>query len=356
MTIEIDHIGLSVSDYARAKDFYLAALAPLGIDDDDGAPEEVTGGFRLAASAPTASRSSGSPPAAEATHLISPSAPRARKQVDAFHAAALAAGGKDNGAPGHARDVSPELLRRLRARSRRPQHRSGVPRAADGDLMAGARLTGGCQCGAVRYALHEQPANPHICHCRMCQKAFGSFFAPLTGVPLTSFEMTRGALATFHELRQGRARLLPRLRHAADLPRRRQPDASRSRIGVARRAGEGRARACSTASRAELPYFAALPACPARRRPKRTRRELTRSSPADQPPASGPRHGGLAAGGRRGHELSIPPDRRLPVRRGALCAARAADEPAHLPLPHVPEGVRLVLRAVRPRAAGRTSS
>ncbi len=63
--------------------------------------------------------------------------------------------------------------------------------------MSAVRLTGGCQCGAVRYALHEQPSDPHICHCRMCQKAFGSFFAPLTGVPLDKFEVTRGALAIF---------------------------------------------------------------------------------------------------------------------------------------------------------------
>src|SRR5262249_8473373 len=38
---------------------------------------------------------------------------------------------------------------------------------------------------------------PHICHCRMCQKAFGSFFAPLTGVPIAAFNVTRGTLATF---------------------------------------------------------------------------------------------------------------------------------------------------------------
>jgi hypothetical protein len=63
--------------------------------------------------------------------------------------------------------------------------------------MSDVVLTGGCQCGAVRYALHEWPSNPHICHCRMCQKAFGSFFAPLTGVPRDKFEITRGALATF---------------------------------------------------------------------------------------------------------------------------------------------------------------
>jgi hypothetical protein len=62
---------------------------------------------------------------------------------------------------------------------------------------ASFRLTGGCQCGAVRYALHEPPGDPHICHCRMCQKAFGSFFAPLTGVSLDAFELTRGELAIY---------------------------------------------------------------------------------------------------------------------------------------------------------------
>jgi hypothetical protein len=58
-------------------------------------------------------------------------------------------------------------------------------------------ITGGCQCGAVRYALSAEPTEPHICHCRMCQKAFGSFFAPLTGVPREAFALTRGVLATF---------------------------------------------------------------------------------------------------------------------------------------------------------------
>jgi hypothetical protein len=52
-------------------------------------------------------------------------------------------------------------------------------------------LTGGCQCGAVRYALHEWPQHAHICHCRMCQKAFGSFFGPL--VTSHGVVWTRGA-------------------------------------------------------------------------------------------------------------------------------------------------------------------
>ncbi len=63
--------------------------------------------------------------------------------------------------------------------------------------MSDIRITGGCQCGAVRYALKQQPLNPHICHCRMCQKAFGSFFAPLASVLTENFELTRGAPATF---------------------------------------------------------------------------------------------------------------------------------------------------------------
>ncbi len=38
--------------------------------------------------------------------------------------------------------------------------------------------TGGCQCGAVRFQV-KLLGRPSICHCRMCQKAFGGFFGPL---------------------------------------------------------------------------------------------------------------------------------------------------------------------------------
>lgn len=41
---------------------------------------------------------------------------------------------------------------------------------------------GGCQCGAVRFKVFGQLGEPSICHCRMCQKAFGNFFAPLVSV------------------------------------------------------------------------------------------------------------------------------------------------------------------------------
>jgi hypothetical protein len=43
--------------------------------------------------------------------------------------------------------------------------------------------SGGCQCGAVRYLASAILDNPHLCHCRMCQRASGNLFAALVGVP-----------------------------------------------------------------------------------------------------------------------------------------------------------------------------
>lgn len=60
--------------------------------------------------------------------------------------------------------------------------------------MTESALTGGCQCGAVRFRVGRL-GRGSICHCRMCQKQFGSFYAPL----ITSYEVTwtRGALKWF---------------------------------------------------------------------------------------------------------------------------------------------------------------
>ncbi len=52
------------------------------------------------------------------------------------------------------------------------------------------RHSGGCQCGAVRYAIYSEPTGAGICHCRMCQKATGNPFHAFTGVPKTDFVWT----------------------------------------------------------------------------------------------------------------------------------------------------------------------
>lgn len=44
--------------------------------------------------------------------------------------------------------------------------------------MNTTKLTGGCQCGAIRFSC-ESVGHASICHCRMCQKAVGNVFAPL---------------------------------------------------------------------------------------------------------------------------------------------------------------------------------
>jgi hypothetical protein len=58
-------------------------------------------------------------------------------------------------------------------------------------------LTGGCQCGAIRFALSAGPTRVSICHCRMCQKAAGAPFASFADIEKTNFSWTRGQPAAF---------------------------------------------------------------------------------------------------------------------------------------------------------------
>jgi hypothetical protein len=57
--------------------------------------------------------------------------------------------------------------------------------------------SGGCQCGAVRYRISGALGKAGLCHCRMCQKAFGNFGAALVSVAASQLTWTRGAPATF---------------------------------------------------------------------------------------------------------------------------------------------------------------
>jgi hypothetical protein len=58
-------------------------------------------------------------------------------------------------------------------------------------------LTGGCQCGAVRFAVAVAPTRISICHCRMCQKATGAPFASFADIARENFTWTRGQPSSF---------------------------------------------------------------------------------------------------------------------------------------------------------------
>jgi catechol 2,3-dioxygenase-like lactoylglutathione lyase family enzyme len=90
----LDHIGLQVQSYTRSKQFYAQALRPLGYELV--MEFENTGGFGKDRK-PDFWISQGTP-ASSPLHVAFASPDRAT--VDAFHRAALAAGGKDNGPPG----------------------------------------------------------------------------------------------------------------------------------------------------------------------------------------------------------------------------------------------------------------
>ncbi len=94
----LDHVGISVHDLARSRAFYLAALAPLGYGVVLEVPP-VDGPAYVAFGAVAPGFWIGAEPALTGQLYLAFTAPD-RAAVDAFHAAALAAGGRDRGAPG----------------------------------------------------------------------------------------------------------------------------------------------------------------------------------------------------------------------------------------------------------------
>jgi len=94
----IDHLSIGVRDVRRAKRFYDAALAPLGYTCLSAGESSL--GYGKAAAALWVNAAQRPVPADDQSGLhVCFSAPT-RRSVDGFHAAALAAGGKDNGKPG----------------------------------------------------------------------------------------------------------------------------------------------------------------------------------------------------------------------------------------------------------------
>jgi catechol 2,3-dioxygenase-like lactoylglutathione lyase family enzyme len=94
----LDHVGFTVADYERSKAFYTQALAPLGFTllmEFSGA---AAGFGRNDGKRPSFFIEAQGEPVRGRLHIALRADSRA--QVHAFHAAAIAAGGTDNGAPG----------------------------------------------------------------------------------------------------------------------------------------------------------------------------------------------------------------------------------------------------------------
>ena len=96
----IDHTGIAVTDFEASRAFYDAALAPLGASLVMMVPQEYTGGAKVGGygyDRPQFWLHEAAEPG-RGRHSAFPADTRA--EVDAFYAAAMAAGGRDNGKPG----------------------------------------------------------------------------------------------------------------------------------------------------------------------------------------------------------------------------------------------------------------
>ena len=97
----IDHIGIAASDVTRSRAFYEQALAPLGISIQMApTPDMIAAGYEGYGFGESGKPYFwvGSKGPSGPIHIAF--AAQARPLVDRFHAAALAAGGRDNGPPG----------------------------------------------------------------------------------------------------------------------------------------------------------------------------------------------------------------------------------------------------------------
>ena len=89
-----DHVGFGVTNFAESKAFYLSSLAPLGVSVAMEGPH----GIGLGRNGKPSMWLYETKDVPASLHIAI--AADSRAEVDAFHKAALAAGGEDNGAPG----------------------------------------------------------------------------------------------------------------------------------------------------------------------------------------------------------------------------------------------------------------
>ena len=143
-------------------------------------------------------------------------------------------------------------------------------------------LSGGCQCGAVRYALYAEPAAADICHCRMCQKAMGNLFMATASVPQERIRVDQGRARHLAELRHRRARFLPPMRDAPVVPL----PVRRADQRHDRQPGRARARQAHEPDRHREPGAVVPRAGGPSRQPHRGRPAARRRGRGGQPPVS----------------------------------------------------------------------
>jgi hypothetical protein len=71
-------------------------------------------------------------------------------------------------------------------------------------------LTGGCLCGACRYALHAAPYFVYVCHCTDCQRQSGSAYGMSMPAPKDAFSLTLGEPSRFERTLPSGARSVVR--------------------------------------------------------------------------------------------------------------------------------------------------
>ncbi len=99
----IDHVTLTVNDIEKAKEFYQAALAPLGYKVLSDYPDWKLVGMGAGESSDIWVYAGGG--SKEEQHVAL--AAKSKEEVDGFYKAAMAAGAADNGAPGYRKNYAP---------------------------------------------------------------------------------------------------------------------------------------------------------------------------------------------------------------------------------------------------------
>ena len=177
--------------------------------------------------------------------------------------------------------------------------------------------TGGCQCGAVRFRVRLL-GRGSICHCRMCQKAFGGFFGPL--VTARDATWTRGEPKWFQSSNSARRGFCGECG---------TPLAYETKFGLELAIGafddpEVAAPKIQVNPHDKVSFVDGLAQLPLARGPRASGATSWPASTPTSTPTTTPRTG-RRRGGR--HELARPhrhrAQRRLPVRRGALSRDRS---------------------------------